>query len=72
MRRHSWKDTESQRGFSVIQRCEHCHTERVRTDSLKTVYEYRGGKALRRNQPMPQAGRWASFLSGVIPQCVER
>lgn len=73
MKRHSWKGTESQRGFSTVERCEHCHTERVRSDSAKTLYEYRGGKALApRDRALPQNGRWVAFIAGVIPQCVER
>lgn len=73
MRRHSWKRTESQIGFDPIEKCAHCDTERVSDPSTKTLYLYRGGRALRGgHHPMPQDGRWAAFIAGVIPQCVER
>lgn len=72
MRRHSWKNTESQIGFDVVERCTHCHTERVSDKSTKTLFLYRGGKALVNNKAMPQDGRWQGFIAGVVPQCVER
>lgn len=72
MRRHSWKTTESQRGFDATERCVHCGTERVSDPSTKTLYEYRGGRAEQPNRkPLPD-DRWVAFLAGVIPRCVER
>lgn len=72
MRRHSWQVTESQRGFSRVQRCAHCKTERVRDESTKSLYEYRGGLARQPNRrPLP-ADQWSAFIAGVIPACVER
>lgn len=71
MQRHSWKRTESQRGFHGIERCAHCDTERVRDPSTKTLYLYRGGRATHQGKPL-QADRWAGYIAGVIPRCVER
>jgi hypothetical protein len=74
MRRHSWKNTGSQRGFDTIERCAHCGSERVSAPGTETLYEYRGGKAQdpRTLGSLPQDGSWRAFPAGIIPQCMER
>jgi len=74
MRRHSWGATESQKGTEPVERCAHCQTERVRDTSTKSLYEYRGGKAIRPGYSSLTVAedRWTAFMSGAIPQCVER
>jgi len=81
MRRHTWKTT-GQKPDTLdlsaapdrdIERCAHCLAERVKDKDRKTLFLYRGGKALGpHGARLPQDGRWAAFFAGVIPQCVER
>ena len=68
MKRHSWKRTDTQVGFSAVERCGHCNTERVRDSSAKTLYVYRGGQAAMGLKPVPD--RWTGYIG--VPQCVER
>jgi hypothetical protein len=68
MKRHSWKSTESQGDFYVVERCAHCFTERVRDGGSKTLYVYRGGQAAMGLKPVPD--RWTGYIG--VPQCVER
>lgn len=81
MQRHSWKktgDMPSRRdSFAAdpdcpIERCAHCRTERVRDGDATSLWLYRGGNATVRGKALSQDGKWDAFISGVIPQCVER
>jgi hypothetical protein len=79
MRRHSWSDTGRRpevAGYpngtdpeSTIDSCDHCGTERVRERGSKTLYLYRGGKAVAGRGTIPKDG-WSGYT--VIPKCVER
>lgn len=66
--RHMWRGTDSQRGFSTVDRCAHCSTERVRDESTRTLFLFRLGRAITPNR-RPLDERWVGFMAGVIPKC---
>lgn len=68
MTRHMWRRTDSQVGFSTVDRCAHCATERVRDASTKTLYMYRMGRAVPPSKK-PLGEKWEGFVAGVIPKC---
>lgn len=67
--RHAWKATESQGADGAsIQRCAHCDTERMPDSHAKSLFLYRGGRALPPNgKPLTDA--WHAYRAGVIPKC---
>lgn len=79
MRRHSWKNTgvhpevkmypDGTDPAFTIDRCDHCKTERVPERGSKTLYLYRGGKAVAGRAVVPADG-WHGYT--IIPQCVGR
>jgi hypothetical protein len=71
MRRHSWRNVTLADTDGIAQRCVHCDTERVRDESTKTLYAFRGGRGLVNRRPL-KADKWEFFVAGVAPECVER
>lgn len=72
MRRHSWVPAVLPDITGDASRCRHCLTERCRDESTKSLYAFRGGNALQPNRKPLPPDQWSFFVSGVIPECVER
>lgn len=66
--RHTWKYTDSMWNGQAVHRCAHCGTERTRDPSTRTLWLYRGGRAVPPNgKPMPET--WTGYIAGRMPKC---
>jgi hypothetical protein len=66
--RHRWMDTHSITDGSVVERCDHCDTERIPDVATKSLYLYRRGRAKPPNgKPMPD--NWTGYTAGTVPRC---